>query len=118
MSQKQARWADAVDAFDRARRTTLRHVVRVLPALSEQEQLTFLTATVEGNLHDALSLALARPDDRAMAERSAGWVLNSKGVAQQALTQRALLARSGQECACNCIESARCESLPGCSGTP
>ena len=55
--------------------------------------MIFLKATDEGQFHSALSLALAHPDDHAMEARSAGWVLNGKAVAQEALAQRALLAR-------------------------
>ncbi len=90
-------WLDAVEAFDRARRTILRHIVRVLPALAEKEQLTFLKATDEGALHRALSLAVGRSNDHATAARSTGWVLNAKGLAQQALADRALLARDGED---------------------
>ena len=90
-------WPEAVEATDRARRTILRHIVRVLPALAEKEQLTFLMATDEHNLHAALSLAVGRSDDHATAARSAGWVLNGKGLAQQALAERALLARGGKD---------------------
>ncbi len=93
----QGHWPDAVEATDRARRTILRHIVRVLPALAEKEQLIFLKATDEGNLHIALSVALGRSDDRATATRSAGWLLNGKGLAQQALAERALLARGGED---------------------
>jgi len=93
----QGQWLDAVEAFDRARRTILRHIVRVLPALAEKEQLTFLKATDESALHRALSLAVFRSDDRATAARSAGWLLNGKGLAQQALADRVLLARDGED---------------------
>ena len=41
----------------------------------------------------ALALALARRDDPETVGRSAGWVFNGKAVAQEALAQRALLAR-------------------------
>jgi len=90
-------WPEAAEAFDRARRTILRHVVRVLPALAEREQVNFLTATNEAQFHGSLSLALGQPDDRARAARSAGWLLNGKGLAQQALAERALLARSSED---------------------
>jgi len=93
----QGHWPDAVEAEDRARRTSLRHIVRVLPALAEKEQSTFLKAKHEGPLHCALSLALVLSDDRATAARSAGWLLNGKGLAQQALAERALLARTGKD---------------------
>jgi tetratricopeptide (TPR) repeat protein len=93
----QGHWTDARGAKDRARRTSLRHIVRVLPALAEKEQLTFLNATNKLDLHLGLSLALVGSDDREMAARSAGWVLNSKGLAHQALAERALLARGGQD---------------------
>ena len=79
--------------LDRARRVVRRHIARVLPALAETEQFTFLKANDEDHLHIALSLALARRDDPEAVARSAGWVLNGKAVAQEALAERALLAR-------------------------
>ena len=94
---EQGQWTEAVCATDRARRTSLRHVVHVLPALSERDQLTFLKAKEVSGFHGALSLAVAHPDDHATAEQSAGWVLNGKGLTQQALAQRTLLARSAQD---------------------
>ena len=93
LSAAQGRWAEAAESIDRARRVVRRHVARVLPALAEAEQLTFLKANDESQLHVALSLALARRDDPEAVGRSAGWVLNGKAVAQEALAQRALLAR-------------------------
>ena len=89
--------ADAVEAIDRARRTILRHVVRVLPALAEKEQLTFLKANDEGHLHVALSLALVRSDDRATAARSAGWVLNGKAPGAAGAGRARLLARGRKD---------------------
>ncbi len=93
LSATLGRWDEAAGAIDRERRVVRRHVSRVLPALAEAEQLAFLKANDERFLHVALSLALVRRDDPEAVGRSAGWVLNGKAVAQEALAQRALLAR-------------------------
>ena len=90
----QGRWAEAAGSIDREHHGVRRHVARVLPALAEAEQLTFLKAKDQGHLHAALALALARRDNPEAVGRSAGWVLNGKAVAQEALAQRGqLLAR-------------------------
>ena len=68
-----------------------------MPALAEAEQLAFLKANDERHLHVALSLALVRRDDPEAVGRSAGWVLNGKAVAQEALAQRRLLARDRKD---------------------
>jgi CHAT domain-containing protein/Tfp pilus assembly protein PilF len=90
----QGQWADAAENFDRCRRVVRRHVARVLLGLPEREQLSFLTAADAHNLHLACSLGWFRRDDALLAARSASWVINSKGLAQQTLAQRALLARA------------------------
>jgi CHAT domain-containing protein/tetratricopeptide (TPR) repeat protein len=89
----QRRWDEASGAVDRERRVIRRHVAQVLPGLAEIEQLAFLKANDEKMCHAALSLALVRREDADTVERSAGWVLNGKAVAQEALSQRVLLAR-------------------------
>jgi CHAT domain-containing protein/Tfp pilus assembly protein PilF len=91
------RWPQAAEAAEAARRGLRRHVSQVLPALAETEQLTFLHEKVEGSWHLALALALARADDDALATLSAGWLLNGKGLSQQALAERALLARDSAD---------------------
>ena len=88
---KLGKWTTAADEFDHSRRIVRRHVSQILPALSEAEQLTYLKVTDENYLHGALSLALLRREDPAIAELSAGWVLNSKGIAQQSVAQRMML---------------------------
>jgi tetratricopeptide (TPR) repeat protein len=93
----QRQWTEAMEATDHTRHIRLRHIVRVLPALAEKEQLTYLKATDESDLHFALSLALSRSDDRAAVLQSAGWVLNGKGLAHQTLAELALLARGGED---------------------
>lgn len=93
----QSEWADAGDLLDRQRRGVRRFVARELPALQQADQLTFLRATDEGRLHTALDVGLARPGDSALAARSAGWLLNGKAVAHQALAEQALLERDAAD---------------------
>jgi CHAT domain-containing protein/Tfp pilus assembly protein PilF len=90
------RWTAAFDAADRGSRVLRRHTGRILPALSDSEQLTFLRTRQAPTFHEALSLGLLRRD-AAAAALSAGWVLNGKAVAQQALTERTLLARDSTD---------------------
>lgn len=87
------RWDDSAHNFDRARRGFRKHVDQVLPSLSETDQLTFLKEIDEPHLHSALSLVVSQPEREVVIALSANWVLNGKGVAQQALSQRALIAR-------------------------
>jgi CHAT domain-containing protein len=89
-------WDRAAEPFDRASRTLHRHVSRVLPALAEPVQLTFLRARWEPCFQAALSLGLVRGQDRGMAEGSAAWLLNGKAVANQALAETTLLARASR----------------------
>ncbi len=81
-------WAAAIDAADRGRRGVRRHVARVLPALTDREQVQFLKVRDEANLHGVLSLGLQRGADPAAAERSAGWLSNAKAVGQEAAAER------------------------------
>jgi CHAT domain-containing protein/Tfp pilus assembly protein PilF len=87
-------WNGALAALDRNRRILRRHVARVLPALAEPEQLAFLQEVDDFSSFWALSFGLLRRGDPAAAARSAEWLLNRKGTAQQALAQRQLLARA------------------------
>jgi CHAT domain-containing protein/tetratricopeptide (TPR) repeat protein len=91
------RWEEAGRFADRMRRVVRRHVARTLPILSENEQLTFLQETDEHYFHCAQSVGLARRGDPAAVALSAGWVLNGKAVALQALAERALLARDSSD---------------------
>jgi tetratricopeptide (TPR) repeat protein len=93
---ERGKWDSAAAFMDGARRSEVRHVGCVLPALGAAEQLQFL-ATVEYYLANALSLALARRDDPATPALSAAWLLNAKGIAQEALTERALLERDATD---------------------
>jgi CHAT domain-containing protein/Tfp pilus assembly protein PilF len=95
---RRERWAEAADAADGARRLLRRHVHRVLPGLSESQQLTFLKTQDENGFHVALSLGLLRRQaDPGLRDRSAGWLLNGKAVAQESLAERALLAHASTD---------------------
>jgi CHAT domain-containing protein len=89
----QEHWTQARRYFDRARRVVRGHLSHVLPGLSPQEQLAFLRVKAEGNLHGALSLALARRADSQLVSASAGWLLNGKAMTQDALAEPLALAR-------------------------
>jgi CHAT domain-containing protein/Tfp pilus assembly protein PilF len=88
---------EALPTMDRSRRIMRRQVSRVLPGMSEVEQLTFLQANDRTHFHLALALGLAQPDIARAAATSAAWVLNGKAVAQQALAERTLLARDSHD---------------------
>ena len=86
----------AVAMEDRSRRAVRKHMVHVLRGLSEAEQLQFLS-TDRGPFHMSLSLGLAQRQDRIARERSAGWALNGKAVAQEVLTERTRLVRDAHD---------------------
>ncbi len=88
---------EAERLFDRARRISRHHVRHVLPALPPAEQAAFLAANERFQLAKALSAALRPGGGAALAERSAGWLLNGKAVAEEALAQATLLARDGRD---------------------
>ena len=92
-------WTEAGATADQARRIVRRHVSRVLPNLSSREQARFLATKDEGPFHAALSLGLRRASDPRLTLLAAEWLLNGKAVAQEALAQRALLARQSTDAA-------------------
>jgi tetratricopeptide (TPR) repeat protein len=86
-------WAAAADSMHEARRTARRYVARVLIGLAEKDQLAFLHTTDNWRLYCALSLGLAKGSNPRLAEASAECLANSKAVAEEALSERARLAR-------------------------
>ena len=82
----------ALTPFDKSRRGLRGYVEQTLSVLSEPEQILFLKEFDQPQYHTALSAAFAQRDQRA-TDLSAAWVLNSKGIAQQVLAQRALVSR-------------------------
>jgi CHAT domain-containing protein/Tfp pilus assembly protein PilF len=94
---KQQKFAAAVADFDQVRRIARQHIGSILPEMTEAEQLTYLKQTDEKALHTALSLALLCKDDLQAVEKGAEWLLNAKGIAQQALAQRAINERDQKD---------------------
>lgn len=93
LRERRGSWAEAAGLQDRANRTVLRYIRRALPALDDTDQLAFLNSGYRETFHASLSLGLARRQDPAMASLSAGWVLNGKARAQEALAELVLVAR-------------------------
>jgi CHAT domain-containing protein/Tfp pilus assembly protein PilF len=90
-------WSAAAALIDRQRRGVRRHVAKVLPSLNEKEQRQFLQTSDRKYFELALSLAFRRSQDDLLRGQSAAWLLNAKGVSQQALAERALLAREARD---------------------
>jgi CHAT domain-containing protein/tetratricopeptide (TPR) repeat protein len=90
-------WTAAAGWMDRQRHSARRQVAKILPGLSETEQRQFLRTNDTMHLELSLSLGVLRRQDRAIRDQSAAWLLNAKGVGQQALAERALLAREARD---------------------
>ncbi len=91
------RTAEAAVSFEQSRRILRQHIANVLPILSEQEQLVFLSNR-DYSLANVLSFGFRHGQkDAGIAVRSAGWLANGKGVAQQALAESARLARDATD---------------------
>lgn len=95
--QSQGQSDKAASECDRMRRIVRRHVAELLPVLSEGEQLAFIERSDEARFHGALSLGRLLQDDAALAEQSAGWLVNGKAVVLESLAERALLARDSAD---------------------
>lgn len=86
----------AVALTDQARRAMQQHTATILPSMSEYEQLQFLNTVDRPGRDYALSIGLAQRSVAALVAQSAEWLLNSKAVANEALTQRARLLRDAR----------------------
>jgi tetratricopeptide (TPR) repeat protein/CHAT domain-containing protein len=82
---------------DQSRRLVRRHVVGVLSTLSEAEQLGYLRKQDSFMSSVAYGIAAHGQNDPQIAALSAGWLLNAKGLAQEVLAERAVLARESRD---------------------
>ena len=90
------KYDDALSAADQSRRLLHEMTTKVLPVLPEPEQLAFLTTEDEPAFQQTLAL-IGDHADPATARLAASWILNRKGLAQQAVAQRVLLSREATD---------------------
>lgn len=88
----------AIHYFDQGRRAVHHHAARILPSLTTPQQMAFLQTSQSGlegsqDIGHVLSMALRHRENQAVALHSADWLLNGKGVAQEAFAQQVRLAR-------------------------
>ncbi len=86
----------AAEELDFSRHIVRKHAAQILPLLSDREQLNYLKNDAN-DLGLALSLPWKFPNAAGLTELSAGWLANSKGVAQEMLAQKALLERDNKK---------------------
>ena len=84
---------EAADAMTRSRRMYREYIGHILTGLSQEEQLRFLDEE-RNRFMDSLALARTHRRVPRMIQASFDWVLNGKGLAQETLAERHLLARN------------------------
>jgi tetratricopeptide (TPR) repeat protein len=84
--------ARAVPLEDKIQRALRENMVAVLPRLSEARQIEYFRETHFPALQRALSL-LQQDSSQALAEASAAWALNGKGVVSEILGERTIHLR-------------------------
>ena len=85
-------WKKAIAAQETVRQKTTRHTVERLPALNDSRRRHYLDDEYHPGLDRALSLGFKQPDNPRAATLSAGWLLNGKGLAHEALAEASLLS--------------------------
>ncbi|QDU29433.1 photosystem I assembly protein Ycf3 [Anatilimnocola aggregata] len=76
----------AGECFNQARRIFRFHQLRTLSSLSEAAQLLFLTNKHANNWYESLSFGRRARANANVAELSAGWLINGKGMAEESLS--------------------------------
>ena len=90
-------WGGAIESTQQSRQVARRYVAHTLPGLPDREQISFLHTNDVWRLHCGLSLAVAQPTNEQLVIASAGWLLNGKAVAEEALSGAiAVIARRRQ----------------------
>lgn len=86
-------WGKALDLANKSQRfmgTFIRHVAL---GLSDAEVLGFLPVYLADAVDDSISIAWTQHDNPVVAEMSAGWSINGRGLHYAAMAERLLLAR-------------------------
>ncbi len=86
-------WNEAADAFDRQRRISKRFTDKVLPGLSQKEQLRFLTGYDAHQYQQALGIMWSQRDNEYLMEKSLEAILNRKALVQETLSSHERLLR-------------------------
>jgi CHAT domain-containing protein/Tfp pilus assembly protein PilF len=94
---EEGRLPAAIEQADEARRAWHSYWTHLLPGQTEREQVVFLDHQDTLALPLSLSLALAHPGEPGLIERSGGWLLNVKGLAQYTRAQAILVARDRRD---------------------
>jgi len=84
---------EAARHLQQAREIVRRDEATVLPTLTEREQLLFLQEVHAGDWFKSLTLAGNHRGNGHLASLSAGWLINGKAIAQEALAEGALLSK-------------------------
>jgi CHAT domain-containing protein/Tfp pilus assembly protein PilF len=87
------RWDEATALYQQARHDLRRHLRINLAPLGPPQQLAYLAQNNEPAYHEALYFAKLRRTAPGVADLAAGWLLNGKGLAQEALAEPLALAR-------------------------
>ncbi|MCA9020481.1 MAG: tetratricopeptide repeat protein, partial [Planctomycetaceae bacterium] len=98
-------WKAAADAFDRERRLSKRFTDKVLPGLSQQEQLRFLTGYDAQQYHQAIGIMWQQRSDDLITQTSLEATLNRKALVQETLSSHERLLRQFQGAAKKVAES-------------
>ena len=70
-----------------------RELADLLPTLSQGAQATYLRENFRDSFETALSYGLVASGDQLTATKSAGWLINGKGLGQEVLAESALLSK-------------------------
>ncbi|MFN3149336.1 tetratricopeptide repeat protein, partial [Bremerella sp.] len=84
-------WDEAIAQSDVAFRNTNQHIRQTLVGLNSSEQLNYLKMNL-ADWERGYSFALFRQDDPEVNALTSSWLINSKGIAQETLANRSVLA--------------------------
>ncbi|MEZ6088743.1 MAG: CHAT domain-containing tetratricopeptide repeat protein [Pirellulaceae bacterium] len=79
--------------FEFARRIARMRLARVLPTMSAVEQVRYIKTTEAESFDKCLTFAIQHADIERVKLLSLGWLINGKGIGQEALAESALLSR-------------------------